>query len=144
MKIKAILRFPLTPVRMTKITKQQRTNAGKLVGMGKIHSLSMDCKLVQPPRKSVCSILKSIKNKSNMWPRYSTLWHMPKGSISHSIDTCSAMLIASLFTIVRKWRQPRCPLTEKVDSNSVVHIHKVILLSCKETMKWKLQVNGWN
>lgn len=61
MKIKAILRFPLTPVRMTKITKQQRTNAGKLVGMGKIHTLSMNCKLVQPPRKSVCSILKSIK-----------------------------------------------------------------------------------
>lgn len=65
MKIKAILRFPLTPVRMTKITKQLRTNSGKVVGMGKIHTLSMDCKLVQPLGKSVCIILKSIKINLN-------------------------------------------------------------------------------
>ena len=28
-------------------------------------------------------------------------------------DTCTPMFIAALFTIVRMWKQPRCPLTDK-------------------------------
>ena len=31
---------------------------------------------------------------------------MPQG-------TCSTMLIAALFVIVRSWKQPRCPMTEE-------------------------------
>ena len=27
-------------------------------------------------------------------------------------DTCTPMFIAALFTIVRTWKQPRCPLTD--------------------------------
>ena len=26
-------------------------------------------------------------------------------------DTCTPMFIAALFTIIRTWKQPRCPLT---------------------------------
>ena len=29
------------------------------------------------------------------------------------IDTCTLVLAAALFTIVRTWKQPRCPLTEE-------------------------------
>ena len=28
-------------------------------------------------------------------------------------DTCIPMCIAALFTIVRTWKQPRCPLTDE-------------------------------
>ena len=28
-------------------------------------------------------------------------------------DTCTLMLIATLFTIARTWKQPRCPLADK-------------------------------
>ena len=28
-------------------------------------------------------------------------------------DTCTPMFIAALFTIVRTWKQSRCPLTDK-------------------------------
>ena len=28
-------------------------------------------------------------------------------------DTCTPMFISALFTIVRIWKQPRCPLTEE-------------------------------
>ena len=28
-------------------------------------------------------------------------------------DTCTLMLTASLFTIARIWKQPRCPLTDE-------------------------------
>ena len=27
-------------------------------------------------------------------------------------DTCTPMFIAALFTIVRTWKQPKCPSTE--------------------------------
>ena len=28
-------------------------------------------------------------------------------------DTCTPMFIAALFTIVRTWKQPRCPLADE-------------------------------
>ena len=28
-------------------------------------------------------------------------------------DTCTPMFIEALFTIVRTWKQPRCPLTDE-------------------------------
>ena len=28
-------------------------------------------------------------------------------------DTCMLLIIAALFTIVRTWKQPRCPLTDE-------------------------------
>ena len=28
-------------------------------------------------------------------------------------DTCTSMFIAALFTITRRWKQPRCPSTDK-------------------------------
>ena len=28
-------------------------------------------------------------------------------------DTCNPMFTAALFTIARKWKQPRCPLTDE-------------------------------
>ena len=28
-------------------------------------------------------------------------------------DTCTPMFIAALFTVVRTWKQPRCPLTDE-------------------------------
>ena len=28
-------------------------------------------------------------------------------------DTCIPLFIAALFTIVRKWKQPRCPVTDE-------------------------------
>ena len=39
-------------------------------------------------------------------------------------DTCTPMFIATLFTIARTWKQPRCP-------SVVVHIHNGILFSFK-------------
>ena len=28
-------------------------------------------------------------------------------------DTCTPMFIATLYTIAKKWKQPKCPLTEE-------------------------------
>ena len=36
--------------------------------------------------------------------------HMEETRIER--DTCTLMLIATLFTIARTWKQPRCPLAD--------------------------------
>ena len=32
-------------------------------------------------------------------------------------DTCTPVFIAAVFTIARKWKQPRCPLTDELIQN---------------------------
>jgi hypothetical protein len=39
------------------------------------------------------------------------------------------MFIVALFVIARSWKPPRCPTTEKMDTENVVHLHNGILLS---------------
>ena len=46
-------------------------------------------------------------------------------------DTCTPVFIAALFTIVKTWKQPKCPSTEEWIKN-VVPIYNVILLSHKK------------
>jgi hypothetical protein len=44
-------------------------------------------------------------------------------------NTCSTMFIAALFIIARTWKEPRCPFNRGMDSENVVHLHYVVLLS---------------
>jgi hypothetical protein len=37
-----------------------------------------------------------------------------KHALKCTKDTCSTMFIAALFIIIRSWKQPRCPSTEKL------------------------------
>ena len=43
--------------------------------------------------------------------------------------TCTPMFITALITIVRTWKQPRLPISRRMDKKAVVHIHNGILLS---------------
>ena len=44
-------------------------------------------------------------------------------------ETCTPMFIAALFTIVRTWKQPRCPLADEwIRKLWYIHIHNEILL----------------
>lgn len=55
------------------------------------------------------------KTKNNL-PYDSALPHLgkcPKKSTSYSTDTCSAMVITTLFTTARKWEQPKCSSTHE-------------------------------
>ena len=44
-------------------------------------------------------------------------------------DTCTPMFIATLFTIARTWKQPRCPSTD------VLHIYNVHTMEYDSTIK---------
>jgi len=37
----------------------------------------------------------------------------PKDASTYNKDTCSTMFIAALFTIIRSWKEPRCPSAEE-------------------------------
>jgi len=47
-------------------------------------------------------------------------------------DTCIPLFIASLFTIARTWKQPRCPSIDECIQKLSYIIHNGILLSHKK------------
>ena len=46
-------------------------------------------------------------------------------------DTCTTVFIASLFTVARTWKQPRCPLAD-VWTRKLLYTHNGMLLSYKK------------
>ena len=71
------------------------------------------CKLIQPIWKMVWRFLKKPRIKPPYVPA------IPLLGIYHEEtkiekDTCIPLFIAALFTIARTWKQPICPLTDKL------------------------------
>jgi hypothetical protein len=58
-------------------------------------------------------------NSSISRPSHTTPGYIPK--------RCLAETLAQ-FVITRNWKQPRCPSTEGMDKENVVHLHSGILL----------------
>jgi hypothetical protein len=46
--------------------------------------------------------------------------------------TCTPMFIAALFTIAKKWKQPKCPTTDEWIKKMWLFLYNGILLSHKE------------
>ena len=82
-----------------------------------------------------------------MPPRWKTLWrflrklkielpydpaipHPDKTVIQKDIRT--PVFTAALFIIAKIWKQPRCPLTDEMDKEDVVHIYNETSLSHKK------------
>ena len=74
-------------------------------------TLLWECKLVQPLWKTVCRVLKKLKIELPYDPAIPLLGYtLRKPELK---DTCTPKLITALFTIVRTWKQPRCPLVDE-------------------------------
>ena len=65
-----------------------------------------------PLWKKVWRFLKKLEIKSPYDPAVPLLGIYPKETKTEK-DTCIPLFIAALFTIVRSWKQPRCPLTNE-------------------------------
>ena len=68
--------------------------------------------------------LKKLKLELPHAPEISLLGiHMKKIKTLIGKDTCTPMFIATLFTTAKKWKQPKCPSTEKMDKEDDVYMH---------------------
>ena len=68
--------------------------------------------MVQPLWRTVWRFLKELKTEPPYMIQQSHPWaHREKNMVRK--DTCTRMLIAALFTVARKWKQPKCLSTEE-------------------------------
>ena len=68
--------------------------------------------MVQPLWRTVWRFLKKLKIELPYDPAVPLL----PGNISRKIiqkDTCTPMFIATLFTIAKTWKQPKCPMADE-------------------------------
>ena len=73
-----------------------------------------ECKLVQPLWKTVWMILKKLKTELSYDPPIALLGIYPRdtGVLMHR-GTCIPMFIAALSTIVKLWKEHKCPSTDE-------------------------------
>ena len=82
------------------------------------------CKLVQPLWRTIWRLLEKLKIELPCDPALPLLGiYMEKTVLK---DTCTPVFIASLFTRARSWKQPKCPSTEVMDKEDVIHMHNGI------------------
>jgi len=68
--------------------------------------------LIQPLWKTVWRFLKKLGIKPPYDPVIPFLGTYPKEAKIEK-DTCISLFMEALFTIVRPWKQPRCPMTDE-------------------------------
>ena len=69
-------------------------------------------KFIQPLWKMVWRFLKKLGIKAPYDPAIPLLGIYPEET-KIGKDRCTPVFIAALFTVVRTWKQPRCPLTDE-------------------------------
>lgn len=79
--------------------------------------------------------IKNLKINIRHDPAMPLLWHKPR-RLNASDTSCSAMFTAALFTIARKWKQPKCPSADKW-TMEMWHMHTV---ECYPAIKKKNEI----
>ena len=68
--------------------------------------------MIQPLWRTVWRFLKKLEIELPYDPAIPLLGIYPEKTIIKK-DKCTPMFTAALFTIVRPWKQPKCPLADK-------------------------------
>ena len=97
-----------------------------------------ECKLIQPLWRIVWRFLKKLKVELPYDPAIPLLGIYPENTIIQK-GSCTTMFIAALFTIVRTWKQPKCPSTDEW-IKKMWHIHTMQYYSAIKRNKIELFV----
>jgi hypothetical protein len=114
MQIKTTLKFHLTLIRIAIISKTTNNRCWQGCGeKGILLHCWWECKLIQALWKKNWRLLKKLNIDLPFDPAIPLLGISPKDcDTGYSRATCTPMFIAALFTIVKLWKQPRCPTTD--------------------------------
>ena len=114
MQIKTTMRCHFTPMRMAPIRKIE--NEKCWLGYGEIETLVhcwWECKWCSHYGKQYGSSSKKLKIELPYDPAILLLDIYPERMESRDSDICTPMFIAALFTIAKRWKQPKCPSTNE-------------------------------
>ena len=75
-------------------------------------TVGWECKLVQPLSTTIWRYLRKLYIEFPCDPAIPLLGIYPDKTFLEKY-TCTRMFIAALFTTVKTWKQPKCPLTEE-------------------------------
>ena len=112
-KIKTTVRYLLISLRIRTAIIKKSTNNKCWRGWKEKGTLyCWECKLVQPLRRTVWEYLKKLKTKLPHDPAVLLLGIYPEKVILWK-DACTQMFIAVLFTVVKTWKESKCPLIDE-------------------------------
>ena len=135
------MRYCLTPVRTTIINKGANKHGQGHGERGTLMHCEWECRLVQLLRKFVCCYLKKLTMELPYHPVISLLGiYMKKPKTLTQKNIYTSMLIASLFTIDKIWKNPKCPSVDEWIKRCSTCIQRILLNHKKEILPF---VTSW-
>ena len=97
--------------------------------------------MVHPLWRTVWRFLKKLQTEQSYDPAIPLLGIHPEKTIIQK-ESCTKMFIAALFTIVRTWKQPKCPSTDEW-IKKMWHIYTMEYYSAIKRSEIELFVVRW-